>query len=146
MLIPSSIIHIVEDSESEVNGKENHVNWNKENNKERKTVEKKAQRKRKIWSKRPTPNEKQQPDLHADIIQSSPKHHTPTDVFSAVTNRYTKPLIMQSNLYAQQNGRVFQTNEKEIKAFLESAMWWLLINYQVSQVAGNGGSAVVNRV
>ena len=52
-------------------------------------MEKKAQRKRKIWSRRPTPNQKQPSDLDAKITQSSPKHHTPTDVFSAITNSYT---------------------------------------------------------
>ena len=55
-------------------------------------------------------------------------------------------MVAQSNLYAQQNSRVFQTNEKEMKTFLESAVWWLLINYQMTQVVGNGDIAVVKRV
>ena len=48
------------------------------------------------------------------------EHCTPFDMFRKVTNldELTNLIVVQSNLYAQQNSREFQTNAKEMMAFL----------------------------
>ena len=58
--------------------------------------------------------------MKADIIHQFPERHIPFDVFIAVTNfdGPVKPLVDKSNLYVQQNGREFQTNEQKMRAFL----------------------------
>ena len=50
------------------------------------------------------------------LYTSVSEHHIPFEVFSAVTKRngLVKLLVYKSNLLAQQNGRKFHTNEKEI--------------------------------
>lgn len=50
VLIPEASIHIAKDPESDRNDKENDAEWSKEITKKGKTMEKKAQRKGKIWS------------------------------------------------------------------------------------------------
>ena len=47
------------------------------------------------------------------IIEEMQEHCTPADMF-----RIIYLIVVQSNLYAQQNGREFQTNAKEMMTFL----------------------------
>ena len=53
-------------------------------------------------------------------IDPLPDHHTAFDIFSAVTDieNLIKLIVVKSNLYAQQKGRKFQTNEQEVRGFL----------------------------
>ena len=82
-------------------------------------MEKKRQKKKDMkfkWSKIP----KLPSDLVAKIVHPFPTHHTPFNIFSADTDLdvVVKILVEQSNLHAQENGREFQANEEEMKAFL----------------------------
>ena len=54
------------------------------------------------------------------VIEGMQEHCTHFDMFQKVTNldELINLIVVQSNLYAQQNGREFQTNVKEIMAFL----------------------------
>lgn len=63
---------------------------------------------------------KEQCSLRAGIINQFPEHHTSVDVFFAVVNLdgLVKLFVNESNLYAQQNGREFGSNKKEMRAFL----------------------------
>ena len=51
---------------------------------------------------------------------SFPEHHLTFNIFSAVTNldALVKIIFERRNLYTQQIGREFQTNEEKMKAFL----------------------------
>ena len=62
--------------------------------------------------------------MKADIIHQFPEHHIPFDVFSAVTNvdGLVKRLVDKLNLYVQQNGREFHTNEREMRAGIKYIM------------------------
>ena len=74
-----------------------------------------------IGKKRPDSKLKQPCALEAEVtIDPLPEHHTPFDIFSAVTDieNLIKLIVVESNLYAQQKGREFQTNEQEMRAFL----------------------------
>ena len=53
-------------------------------------------------------------------IDPLPEHHTPFDKFLDVTDieNLIKLFVVESNLYTQQKGREFQTNEQEMRAFL----------------------------
>ena len=53
-------------------------------------------------------------------IDPLPEHHAPFDIFPAVTgiDNLIKLIVVESNLYAQQKERQFQTNEQEARAFL----------------------------
>ena len=53
------------------------------------------------------------------MIHQFPEHHVTFDVFSAVTNLdgLVKLLVDEGKLRAQQNGKEFHTNEKEVQAF-----------------------------
>ena len=64
------------------------------------------------WSKRSITNQKQPSDQKGDITHPFPKHYTPFELFSGVANldKSAKIIVEQNNLYAQQNGREFQTN------------------------------------
>ena len=66
------------------------------------------------------PYAKEQSSLKVDIIHQFPEHHILFDVLSAVTNLYglVKLLTDEINLYAQLDGRKFDTNEQEMKALL----------------------------
>ena len=71
--------------------------------------------------KRPDSKLKQPCALEAEVtIDSLPEHHTPVDIFSAVTDieNLIKLIAVEGNLYAQQKVREFQTNEQEMRAFL----------------------------
>ena len=71
------------------------------------------------WGKKHTPYAKEQCSLISDMIHQFPEHHVPFDVFSAVTNLdgLVKLLVDEGKLRAQQNGKEFHTNEKEVQAF-----------------------------
>ena len=58
--------------------------------------------------------------MKADVIHQFLERDIYFDVFSAVINfdRLVKLLDDEINLYAQQNGREFHTNEKEMRTFL----------------------------
>ena len=120
VLIPEANIHLVKDLEYEVNDEEKNVELEKEVTKKGKCKGKEKAKKKKDfefkWRKRPTPNQKQPSDLGAEITYPFPEHHTTFNVFSVVTNIDTlvKMIIEQSNLFAQENGREFQTNEEEM--------------------------------
>ena len=66
------------------------------------------------WEKKHVPYAKEECSLKADIIHQFSEHHIPFDVLSAVTNLdgLVKLLVDESNLYTQQNGREFHTNEQ----------------------------------
>lgn len=68
------------------------------------------------------------------------------NVFSAVTNldASVKITVEQSNLYAQRNGKEFQTNKEDVKAFWESTFSRLLIKNRLSEVNGNVGITLDN--
>ena len=53
-------------------------------------------------------------------IDPLPEHHAPFDIFSAVTDieNLIKLTVFESNLYAQQKEREFETNEQEMGAYL----------------------------
>ena len=72
------------------------------------------------WSERASPHVPEPCQLVAEVqIEGLNENHTPFDVFVMVTNRdLVKLIVDQTNLYAQQNGREFCTNEKEMLAFL----------------------------
>ena len=79
------------------------------------------------WSKRPTPNQNQpsfSSDVGVEITHPFPEHHSSFDIFWVVTNlnASTKIIVEQSNFYTKQNGREFQTNEEEMKAF-STTLW-----------------------
>ena len=73
-----------------------------------------------LIGKKHAPYAKEQCSLKVDIIHQFSEHHIPFDVFSAVTNLdgLVKLLVDESNLYAQQNGREFHTNEQKMTVFL----------------------------
>ena len=77
--------------------------------------------------KKHAPRTKEQCNLKAGIIHQFPERDIYFDVFSAVINfdKLAKLLDDEINLYAQQNGREFHTNEKEMRPFLG-------INYTMS--------------
>ena len=54
------------------------------------------------------------------IIEEMQEHYTPFDMFREVTNldELINLIVAQSNLYSQHNAREFQTNVKEMIAFL----------------------------
>ena len=56
--------------------------------------------------------------MKTDIIHKFSEQHIPFDVFSAVTNRdgLVKLLVDESNSYAHQNSREFQTNKQKMRA------------------------------
>ena len=59
--------------------------------------------------------------MEAEVtIDPLPEHHTPFDMFLAVTDieNIIKLTVAESNLYVQQKEREFQTNEQEMRAFL----------------------------
>ena len=71
--------------------------------------------------KKPDSKLKQPCALEAKVtIGPLPEHHTPFDIFLAITDieNLIKLIVVASNLYAQQKGREFQTNEKEMRALL----------------------------
>ena len=69
------------------------------------------------------PDSKLKPPCALEVevtIDPLPEYHTSFDIFSAVTDieNLIKLTVVESNLYAQQKGREFQTNEQEMRAFL----------------------------
>ena len=68
------------------------------------------------------------------------------DILSVVTNldASVKITVEQSNLYAQRNGKEFQTNKEDVKAFWESTFSRLLIKNRLSEVNGNVGITLDN--
>lgn len=121
VLIPEANIHVLKDAETGKNVTENQS---------RVTTTTKAKQVKKImkqneisfnWTKKLRPKTKEPCSLEADVqIEHSSGSPTPFDIFSAVTNlqELVKILVEQSNIYAQQNGREFMTNDQEMSAFL----------------------------
>ena len=66
-------------------------------------------------------------NLEANILLNLPEKSDPLKIYEATTdfNELVQYICEQTNLYATQNGRVFVTNPKEIRAFLG-------INYIIS--------------
>ena len=90
VLIPEANIHLVEDTESEVNNQENNVDSEQETTQKGKGEGKDKTKKKKDivfkWSKRPIPNQKQPSGLEAEMIHRFPKHHTRFTVFPNINN------------------------------------------------------------
>ena len=94
VLIQDANIHLVEDTEPEVNDAENDVKLEQEITKKRKGKGKeKAKKKKDIelkWSKRPTPKQKKLSNLEAHITHLFPEQHMPLYVFSDATSKNVK--------------------------------------------------------
>ena len=125
VLIPEANIHVVKGSTAEANMEESKVVCEKESKQKSKRKGKGKATKKKIvdfnWKKRPDSKLKQPCALEAEVITDPlPEHHTPFDIFLAVPDieNPIKLTVVESNLYAQQKGREFQTNEQEMRAFL----------------------------
>ena len=125
VLIPEANIHVVKSSTAEANMEESNVVCEKESKqKSKRKGKEKATKKKSVdfnWKKRPDSKLKQPCALEAEVtIDPLPEHRTPFDIFSAVTDieNLIKLIVVESNLYAQQKGREFQTNEQEMRAFL----------------------------
>ena len=125
VLIPEANIHVVKSSTAEANMEESNVACEKESKQKSKRKGKEKATKRKSvefnWKKRPDPKLRQPCALEAEVtVDPLPEHHTPFDIFSSVTviENLMKLIVVESNLFAQQKGREFQTNEKETRAFL----------------------------
>ena len=60
--------------------------------------------------------------LKGNVIHQFPEYHISFDVFCVVTNldAVVKYFVYESGLCAQRKGREFDTNEQEMRAFLES--------------------------
>ena len=72
------------------------------------------------WKKRANLHEREECSLKAEvIIEKMQENCTPFDMFRKVTNfdELINLIVVQSNLYAQQNGCEFQRNVKEMTAF-----------------------------
>ena len=122
-LIPEANIHVAKSSTAEANMEESNVVWEKESKqKSKRKGKEKATKKKRVdfnWQKRPDSKLKQSCALETEVtIDPLPEHHTPFDIFSAVTDIEDLVKLVESNLYAQQKGREFQTNEQEMRAFL----------------------------
>ena len=107
------------------------------------------------WNKKSTPHLKKQCDLNAEVILPLQENHSPYDVFTAVTNldQLLQIIVDESNRYAQQKGREFQTNVEEMRAFL-GINFIMTINklptiksyWQCNQFLGNEGiRSVISR-
>ena len=125
VLIPDANIYVVKSSTAEENMEESNVVCEKESKqKSKRKGKEKATKKKSVdfgRKKRPDSKLKQSCALEAELtIDPLPEHHTCFDIFSAVTDieNLIKLIVAESNLYAQQKGREFQTNEQEMKAFL----------------------------
>lgn len=90
LLILETKIHLVENAESEVNDKENNIEWKQAIPKKGKDKGKEKTKKKKHmefkWGKIPTSKQKQTAGLENEITHSFPKHCMYFNVFSAVTN------------------------------------------------------------
>ena len=66
------------------------------------------------WKKRAKPHEREECRLKAE--EEMQEHCTPFEMFRKVTNldELINLILVQSNLYAQQNSREFQTNVKKM--------------------------------
>ena len=73
-------------------------------------------------------------------IDPLPEHHTPFDIFPAVTDieNLIKLTVVECYLYAQQKGREFQTNEQKMRVFL-GINYVMSINKLYGQYVGNKG-------
>ena len=73
------------------------------------------------WRKRANPHEREECTLKAEVITEEMQEHcAPFHMLWKVTNldELINLIVVQSNLYARQNGREFQTNAKEMMTFL----------------------------
>ena len=112
---------------------------------------KKSRRKRKeipsfTWKKREKPHKREECTLKAEvIIQEMQEHCTPFDMSRKVTNldEIINLIIVQCNLYTQQNGREFKTNAKEMMTFL--GINYIMSINQLFKVIGNVDSLLETR-
>ena len=108
----------------------------------KKAKKRKGKQKRKYssftWKKRANSHERKECTLKAEvIIEEMQEHCKPFDLFWKITDLHEliNLTVVQSNLYAQQNGRQFQTNAKEMMAFL-GINYIMSTNYQLFKVIG----------
>ena len=108
----------------------------------KKAKKRKGKQKRKYpsftWKKRANSHERKECTLKAEvIIEEMQEHCTPFDLFWKITDLHEliNLTVVQSNLYAQQNGHQFQTNAKEMMAFL-GINYIMSTNYQLFKVIG----------
>ena len=108
VLIPEANIHLVEDTESEVNNQENNVDSEQETTQKGKGEGKDKTKKKKDivfkWSKRPMSNQKQLSALEAEMTHRFPKHHTRFNVFPNINNlvALVKIIVQYSNFWLQE--------------------------------------------
>ena len=87
-------------------------------------------------------------DTTSEQIQEEiQEHYIPFDMFRKVTNldELINFIVVQSNLYSQQNGLEFQTNAKEMMVFWAYTTLWVSINYQLFKVIRDVDSLSVTR-
>ena len=79
------------------------------------------------------------------IIQDMQEHCTPFDMSRKVTNLHEiiNLIIVQCNLYTQQNGREFKTNAKKMMTFL--GINYIMSINQLFKVIGNVDSLLETR-
>ena len=72
------------------------------------------------WRKKETPVKRNACNLSSTVYLDVNKNSSPYEIFTKVLDWHAlKALVAdQTNLYAQQNGRQFVTNEEEINAFI----------------------------
>ena len=108
VLIPEANIHLVEDTESEVNNQGNNVDSEQETSQKGKDKGKDKTKKKKDivfkWSKRPMSNQKQLSALEAEMTHRFPKHHTRFNVFPNINNlvALVKIIVQYSNFWLQE--------------------------------------------
>ena len=110
LLVPDANVHIVSAESGE-----------DETKKAKKSKGKQKEIPSFTWKRRANPHEREECILKAEVsTEEMQEHCTPFDMFRKVTNvdELINLIVVQSDLYAQQNGREFQTNAKEMMAFL----------------------------
>lgn len=112
ILVPDANIHLIPNATKE---KENKINEGKKKSKTTKEVN------NFVWKKTIEPHKIQPCLLNEEVLCNNESNHsTPYELFKYVANfeTLTDIIVEQSNLYASQNGNTFETNQKEITAFL----------------------------
>ena len=126
LLVPEANIHLVKKRTDEAvkdTAKDSEKGINKSSSKRKEKGKQKKEKPIEIdfnWKTKNNPHVRETCELKAEVFHEFPEHHSPFDVFSAVTNldALLTLLVHQTNVYAQQKGRQFQTNREEMRAFL----------------------------
>ena len=120
ILVPEANIHVVNDVDEGSS-----TDADKEKKKDRVQSKPVAKKSKKVavefkWRKKASAHIREPCNLQAEVLHDFPEYCTPYQIYAAVTDigNLVKLIVTESNLYAQQKGRSFVTDEKEIKAFL----------------------------